>query len=333
MHPLTLTRWLRVNSLLLLLLLIACSAALFFGSEAISFSTLFSQERGANFDIFFFARLPRLLLGLVTGWALASAGAAYQSLLRNPLADPYVLGVSGGAALGSIVGVGLGLPFPLITFGAFLSAMASMSLMYWVARTGGRLPPHTLLLTGAIFNAFCFAIILFINSLVTIEQVHQILFFLVGSLATESYEKIIVLAIFVGAGFVILMLCAGKMNVLSLGEETAMQLGVNTEKFRRLIFFAASLMIGAVVSVSGLIGFVGLFIPHMVRLMWGPDHRLLIPASALMGAAFLIMSDTLARTLLIHSAYQTELPVGVLTALMGGPFFIYLLKKQQRVLL
>jgi iron complex transport system permease protein len=333
MKHLTLTRWITVNGSLLCLLAVVLLFSASMGAEQVHFSDFLSLATDRDRDILLFSRLPRLLLGAITGWALSSAGAAYQSLLRNPLADPYTLGVSGGAALGSIIGVGLGLPFTLISLIAFLSALASMSLIYWIARIKGRLPTHTLLLTGAIFNAFCFAIILFINSIVTIEQVHQIMFFLVGSLSTESYQKLTIISLFVASGFMILMITAGKMNVISLGDESAQQLGVDVEKYRRVIFFAASLMIGSVVSVCGLIGFVGLFIPHMVRLLWGPDHRLLLPASALLGAAFLTLSDTLARTILATSAYQTELPVGVITALLGGPFFVYLLKKQQRNIL
>ena len=333
MKPLTLSKWLSTIFLLTVFLIAVIIFSVWVGAEKIDFVRFFQMTSERDRDILFYSRLPRLLLGAITGGALSSAGAAYQSLLRNPLADPYTLGVSGGAALGSIFGMGLGLPFTLISLMAFMSALASMGLIYWIARLKGHLPAHTLLLTGAIFNAFCFAIILFINSVVTIEQVHQIIFFLIGSLSTESYQKIAVIGGFAGGGFFILMISSGRMNALSLGDETALHLGVDVGRFRCFIFFAASLMIGAVVSVCGLIGFVGLFIPHMVRLIWGADHRLLIPASALMGASFLTLSDPLARTLLTTSAYQTELPVGVITALLGGPFFVYLLKKQQRCLL
>ncbi|MCE9624843.1 MAG: iron ABC transporter permease [Deltaproteobacteria bacterium] len=210
---------------------------------------------------------------------------------------------------------------------AFVSSLASLLLIYWIASTKGRLPVYTLLLTGVIFNAFSFALIMFINSLVSFEQAHRIWYLMIGSLEAESYRKVAVVGAFVLSGFVLLFLHAGKMNLMALGDENAQYLGLDVEKFRRHIFFAASLMIGATVSLSGLIGFVGLFVPHMVRLRLGSDHRLLLPASALFGAGFLVLADLLARTVLSGATYQTQLPVGVITALIGGPFFVYLVKK------
>ncbi len=213
-----------------------------------------------------------------------------------------------------------------------MSALLTILFIFAIAKTKGRLPTHTLLLTGVIFNAFCFALILFINALVTMEQAYQIIFLLIGNLEVASYGTIALVAFCVMTGFVVLTLFASKMNVLSLGDESAAHLGIDAEKLRIIIFIASSLMVGAAVAVSGLIGFVGLFIPHVVRLIFGADHRLLIPASGFLGASFLVASDTVARSLLMNTGYVTELPVGVITALIGAPFFVFLLKKQQRAI-
>lgn len=311
---------------LLVLLCVTCLIAINIGPEHV---TIFAKKLSIpHWNILFTTRLPRILLGALVGITLASSGTAFQSLLRNPLADPFILGVSGGAALGSVIGVGFGLPFTIIPIVAFAGAFLAMFTIYHVAQTKGRLPTHTLLLTGVIFNAFAFALIMLIHSVVTMEQAHEILFLLMGSLETYSYKIILIVGVAVAIGFSLLIIFSGKMNLMSTGDETAFHLGVDVERFRRLIFFSASLMIGAVVSVSGLIGFVGLFIPHILRLIIGPDHRLLIPASGLAGGAFLVAADTVARTLLASGQYQMQLPVGVITALVGGPFFVFALKRQ-----
>ncbi len=325
--PLSLRRFAAVLCGLALLLAAAVALSLAFGGGRLDLAAAWGDTASPEHDILFYSRLPRILLGVIVGFALSSGGVAFQSLLRNPMADPYILGVSGGAALGSVVAVSLGLAFTWVSSVAFVSALASLLLIYWIAQTKGRLPVYTLLLTGVIFNAFSFALIMFINSLVSFEQAHRIWYLMVGSLEAESYGKIAVTGGFVLAGFLLLFLHAGKMNLMALGDSSAQYLGLDVEKFRRHIFFAASLMIGATVSLSGLIGFVGLFIPHMVRLWLGSDHRLLLPASALFGAAFLVLADLAARTVLSGSDYQTQIPVGVLTALIGGPFFVYLVKK------
>lgn len=325
--PLNFRRFAAVLCGLALLLAAAVALSLAFGGGRLDLAAAWGDTASPEHDILFYSRLPRILLGVIVGFALSSGGVAFQSLLRNPMADPYILGVSGGAALGSVVAVSLGLAFTWVSSVAFVSALASLLLIYWIAQTKGRLPVYTLLLTGVIFNAFSFALIMFINSLVSFEQAHRIWYLMVGSLEAESYGKIAVTGGFVLAGFLLLFLHAGKMNLMALGDSSAQYLGLDVEKFRRHIFFAASLMIGATVSLSGLIGFVGLFIPHMVRLRLGSDHRLLLPASALFGAAFLVLADLAARTILSGSDYQTQIPVGVLTALIGGPFFVYLVKK------
>ncbi len=324
---LTRSRMLTILAALLVFLLVAMALGILLGGGSLDLGLAWRDPLSPDHDILFYSRLPRVLLGVIVGFALSSGGVAFQSLLRNPMADPYILGVSGGAALGSVVAVSIGLAFTWVSSVAFVSSLASLLLIYWIAQQQGRLPVYTLLLTGVIFNAFSFALIMFINSLVSFEQAHRIWYLMVGSLEAESYSKVLVVGSFVAVGFAILYLHAGKMNLMAMGDQSAQYLGLDVEKFRRQIFFAASLMIGATVSLSGLIGFVGLFIPHMVRLKLGADHRLLLPASALFGAAFLVLADLAARSLLAGANYQTQLPVGVLTALIGGPFFVYLVKK------
>jgi iron complex transport system permease protein len=329
MPPPVLTK--RRFALVLLILLGVLALAVLFSLTVsglpLDWKAAWTDPRSPDHDILFFSRLPRILLGILVGFALSSGGVAFQSLLRNPLADPYILGVSGGAALGSVLAVSLGLPFTWVSTTAFLFSLGSLLLIYWIAQTRGRLPVPTLLLTGVIFNAFCFALIMFFNSLVSFEKAHRIWYLMVGSLESESYGKILIVAAFILVGFAILYVNSGKMNLLAMGDEAAEYLGVKVERLRKLIFFAASLMIGATVSLAGLIGFVGLFIPHMVRLILGSDHRLLLPASALFGGIFLVLADWLGRSLLAGEAYQTQLPVGVITALIGGPFFVFLVKR------
>jgi iron complex transport system permease protein len=190
----------------------------------------------------------------------------------------------------------------------------------------GRLQPYALLLTGVVFNAFCSALIMLVNSLVDFYQSHAILFWLMGSLATHDYMTVGLTSLYVLIGATWLIAQGRRLNLLSLGEESALQLGVDIETLRRGIFLAASLLVGAIVAVSGMIGFVGLIVPHLLRLVFGADHRLLLPASLFGGALFLVWADTLARTV----ASPSELPVGVVTAMCGGPFFLYLLRKEGR---
>ncbi len=324
---LTKKRWLIVNVLFGILLIATMIIALGIGSESTGISDIFSDDARAH-AILFSSRLPRIILAALVGAALASAGGSYQALLRNPLADPFILGVSGGAALGSVVAVGLALPFVLVSIFAFIGALTSMLGIYWVARTGGRLQPATLLLTGVIFNALCFALILFINAIVPMEQAYEILTLLIGNLEATDTPTVIAVGAFISVGLAILCTLSWKMNLLSLGDAEAEGLGVDLARIRAGTFIASSLMVGAAVAASGLIGFVGLFIPHIIRMWIGADHRLLIPASALFGAAFLVAADTVARTLLMNTQYATQLPVGVITAIVGAPMFIVLLKRR-----
>ncbi len=326
---LTLKKWIIVNGLLLALLASAIVLAMGMGSESAALSDALGDDSRAR-AILFLARLPRTLLAALVGLALASAGGTFQALLRNPLADPFILGVSGGAALGSVLGIGFALPFEIVSVAAFAGAVVAMLSIYAISGARGRRDSTSLLLTGVIFNAFCFALILFVNAVVTMEQAYQILFLLIGNLEIIDICSVAVVGIFVLAGFAVLCLLSGRMNLISQGDDEARSLGVDVARVRAAIFFAASLMVGAAVAASGLIGFVGLFVPHAVRLLFGADHRLLIPASGLLGAAFLVLADAGARTLLMHSGYATQLPVGVITALIGAPVFMVLLRRSLR---
>lgn len=328
MIQLTRKKWFLTNATLLTVLLISIVIAIAVGPEKISWTEAFYGNDLRSKAIILVSRLPRVLLAAVVGLALSSAGGAYQALLRNPLADPFILGVAGGAALASVIGLGVGAPFAAVSIIAFLGAAVAMVLIFSVSKTHGRVPVHTLLLTGVVFNAFCFALILFINATVNMEQAYQILFMLIGNLEVVDLGTVAITALFVLPGFFILCLISSRMNLLSLGDEGAMSLGVDVERLRKIIFFASSLMVGAAVAVAGLIGFVGLFIPHAVRLVFGADHRLLIPASGLVGAAFLVFADMAARTMLMSVDIPTQLPVGVLTALIGAPAFMWLLRRQ-----
>lgn len=328
MKSLTIKKWLVTNLLLVILAAVVAFAASLIGEKSLPFFTRWSAWSPEDKDIFWASRLPRVLLAAVTGMALGSSGTAFQGLLQNALADPYILGVSSGAALGSILGYALGLPFAGIPLFAFAASLAAMLLVYRTAMRGGQIAPHTLLLTGVILNAFLFAFILILNGLASFEQAQKIIFLLIGNLETETYGRIGLVAGIVAAGLIVLTAEGHALNLLTSGPETARSLGVDPNRHRKRVFFAASLMVGAVVPLAGLVGFIGLFVPHIARWVTGPDHRLSIPAAAWIGATLLIICDTLARTLLVSSAFQTELPVGAVTALVGAPFFLLLMKKR-----
>jgi iron complex transport system permease protein len=328
---LTKARFVRVLVLLAAVLLATILACASVGSVRIDLARALFGTGEDNIDalILFRTRLPRALLGAVVGGALAAAGAALQALLRNPLAEPHLLGVSGGAAFGGVValalsGAGSRESLFLAPLGAFFGALVIMLLVYRLGTVRGRLQPYTFLLAGVVCNAFTGALIMFVNALADFFQAHGILFWLMGSLVIQSYWLVLVSAVYLCVGGGWLMLYTRQFNALSLGEEGAAQLGVDVGRTRRVAFVISSLLVGAAVSVSGIIGFVGLIVPHVARLLLGADYRLLLPASILMGGIFLVVADTLARTVL----GATEIPVGVVTALCGGPFFIYLLRKE-----
>jgi iron complex transport system permease protein len=299
-------------------------------SIRILFQSILGLKGGGNETertIILSLRLPRAILAGLVGAGLSVSGATFQALLRNPLADPYILGVSSGAAVGAILAILLGLG--TFSFGlplaSFLGALLTVLIVFYFGRQDGKIHPNTLLLAGVITGSFLSALIMFFISVSQKEELHTIIFWLMGDFSFSNARAILIIFPYIVLGFFLLYLRSRHLNLILSGEENAVQLGVDVEKLKLVSYISASLITAASVSVCGLIGFVGLIIPHAVRLIFGPDHRLLIPASALVGASFLIASDTVARTLLA----PTELPVGVITAVFGGPFFIYLLKTRK----
>jgi iron complex transport system permease protein len=273
-------------------------------------------------------RLPRAALALLVGGALALAGAVYQALLRNPLAEPFLLGVSGGAAIGAVTAVILGLnliatwSLPLT---AFLGALLAIALVLYIASRAGRgMDTRVLLLTGVVVGTFFNAVILLLLSFAPAEAFRSAVFWMMGSLASADWPAVVVLAIYMAPAIVVLLLMARPLNLLAMGEETALYLGTRVERVKLAAYVIASLLVAAAVAVSGVIGFVGLVIPHGIRLVWGSDHQLLLPASLLAGGGFLLLADTVART----AAAPAELPVGVITALIGVPLFVALLVRR-----
>jgi iron complex transport system permease protein len=285
-----------------------------------------STTMGTTGVILFQVRLPRVLTGFLVGSTLAVVGAVLQALLRNALADPYVLGVSSGAALGAALATLLGIRSmsvlaPMLPLWGFAGGLIALALIYRLAQSHGRLPIHSLLLAGVILNAILTALIMFITSIMDPVRSAGLLVWLMGSLTAQGWSGLIGLALYMTAGIIFLLHQAPILNLLTQGEETARSLGVDVERSKKQLYVVTALLTGAVVSVSGMIGFVGMVIPHMVRMAIGSDHRLLMPASALVGGMFLVLSDTVARTVFAPA----EIPVGVITALAGGPFFLYLL--------
>jgi len=282
----------------------------------------------ASYEVIFFqVRLPRVLLGVLIGAALGVAGTILQGLFRNPMADPYILGVSGGASVGAVLALALTPSLPWLGLNsvpafALLFALATVAAVYRLARVGDRAPMTGLLLAGVAVSALCSAVVSLLLTLKR-ESADAALFWLLGSLAGATWRDVGAVAPYFVGGLLLSLGHARELNVLLLGEEAAYHLGVAPERVERRLLFTGSVMAAAAVSAAGVIGFVGLIVPHAVRLVTGPDHRLLIPLAGLLGAAVLVASDTLARMLLS----PVELPVGVVTALAGVPFFLWLLRR------
>jgi len=276
-------------------------------------------------------RLTRVLMGAVCGGALGACGAVLQALLRNPLAYPHILGISGGAAVGGIAAELFGFSSPLLLgvhlpgapLAAFLAALATTFLVYRAASLGGRIEPVSLILVGVVANSFAAALILFFFAVTDRREARGVLYWMVGSLDGISLSQAAWAAPLALAGLVFLYRVTPALNLLSQDEEVAASLGVRVPAVRAAAFVGTSVVVGAVVSVCGMIGFVGLIVPHLLRLLLGPDNRLLYPASFLGGATFLVLADFLARNLL----YPKVIPVGVFTAFCGGPFFLFLLRR------
>lgn len=270
-------------------------------------------------------RMPRIILGFMVGGALALAGVIFQGLFRNPLVEPYTLGTSGGAALAvSLVVVsGYGMRFGLPLAG-FLGALLSIFLVYIIGNKWKGMKITSLLLTGVMFSFICSSLIMLVMSLAKSEQAHGIIFWIMGSLEGKEPFLLKLICFVVPVGAILSFTRAWDLNALSLGEEDALHMGIDIENTKRRLFIISSLMTGAAVSVSGIIGFVGLVVPHFVRMAVGGDHRILMPASFLLGGAFLVLCDTIARTIIA----PIELPVGVITGIVGGIGFLYFLSKE-----
>lgn len=313
--------------------MLACSGI---GAERISFRAVLEGpgvEATANpdYEIFVKFRLPRIFLACLVGAALACSGVVFQALLRNPLADPYILGISSGAGLGAMIAVVSGLNWTLwgrspIAVFAFVGALATVWLVWSIGRLTGKFHVTGLLLAGVVVNAFFSAVIMFITSIAKADRVYATIFWLMGNMTEGDFLTLWVGTGCVGGGMLALFFISPQLNALSLGADDARSMGVNIARTRTIAFGVAAGITAIAVSLSGLIGFVGLVVPHAVRLVFGPDHRQLFPLSAIVGAIFLVVADTLARVIIAPA----QLPVGVVTAIVGGPFFLVLLVKYSK---
>lgn len=281
--------------------------------------------------IIFNVRLPRVFLGGLVGMSLAVTGGCFQGLFRNPMADPYVIGVSSGASCGAALAIVLGLKLFLfqgnwaVVLMAFAGALLTVYIVYNIAQVGDSLPVTTLLLAGIAVASFLTSIVSFLVLLGN-DAMHGIMFWIMGSLAGSNWSKVIMMFPFALLGTAVIIANGRSLNAILLGEESAQHLGIDVEKLKKVLFAAGSLVVAAAVSVSGVIGFVGLIIPHGVRLLVGADHKILLPASAVAGGLFLIICDALARVVMAPG----EMPVGIITAAAGAPFFIYLLRRRRK---
>jgi iron complex transport system permease protein len=324
------------NPLRLTLLAILAAAVLLLsitiGAAHVPLASVFDALTGGGDEttrtIVLDLRLPRAIVALLVGGALGLAGAVFQALLRNPLAEPWVLGVSGGAAVGAVAAVvlGWGLQAPWsIPLAALLGALLAIGLVLRIATHAARgLDTRVLILAGLVVAAFFNAVIQLLLTFASGETFRSAVFWMMGSLAAASWTSVFVLSAYLVPGIIVLLLMARPLNLLAVGEETALYLGTRVERVKLAAYLVASLLVAATVAISGIIGFVGLIVPHAIRLMWGSDHRLLLPASVLLGAGFLLAADTAARTV----AAPAELPLGVITALVGVPLFVVLLTRR-----
>lgn len=331
--PFLLKRILTVSTVLTLVLLAVMLLGISIGSTDSGVKAVFSTLLGkgtvdSTLDtIIWRIRLPRVLLAALVGATLSLGGLVFQALLRNPLAEPYILGISGGSAIGAIIGILMGLSrFPGVSLAAFSGSMAILVLLLVMSSGQAVLKKDTLLLSGVMVNAFCAAIIMFLVSITQDARLHNIIFWLMGDLSLSDIKQVAMLAAILLPCFIVLFYCSHAMNLMLLGKEMAQSMGVNIKVMMVLLLVVTSLMVSVTVSHSGLIGFVGLVMPHLLRLLIGPDHRVLVPACVLGGGAYMVFCDLLARVI----PRQGEMPAGVITALIGAPLFIFLLKRYRQ---
>ncbi len=326
----SLKRLLAVSFFLLLLVLLAMLLGISKGSSGAGLMAglrilLGTSEADSVLEaIIWRIRFPRVMLAVLVGGTLSLGGLVFQALLRNPLAEPYILGISGGSAIGAIIGILMGLSrFPGVNLTAFAGSIATLFLLLFMTSRQTILKKDTLLLSGVMVNAFCSAVIMFLVSMTQDARLHNIIFWLMGDLSMADNRQVWILAATVFPCFVLLFWLSHVMNLLLLGKEMAQTMGINIKAVTVTLLVTTSFMVSSTVSYSGLIGFVGLVMPHLLRLVLGPDHRILVPASVLGGGAYMVICDLLARVL----PEQGEMPAGIVTAMIGAPIFIYLLKR------
>ncbi len=325
----------RIVLALVALLSITCILALLFGTESTSVARALSDPGSLDRVILVRARLPRVALAAIAGGGLSAVGAALQALLRTPLAEPYLLGVSGGAALGATFAILAGFA-SLSLFGTALVSLAALGgafgatlLVYALARSTGSISGTEVLLSGIIVNAVASALVTLAKTLASASRTQELLFWLVGFIDVPTFGALAAVTLYVSVGFAVLWLDAGRLNVLALGDESAAHLGVNVSALVKRVFLASSLVVGAIVSLTGLIGFVGLIVPHAARRIAGPDLRLLLPVCVLGGATMLVASDLAARA--SFAWFGSEPPVGAVTAMLGGPIALIILRRSARL--
>jgi iron complex transport system permease protein len=322
-------RFAKAMAILTLILIASIAIGVSVGSQRIDLARIFSDPFSST--LFFRLRLPRVLLGLVVGASLAVTGGALQALFRNPLADPYTLGVSGGGALGASIAIALGWSarvggVPLIFAASFAGAMTAVTLVRTIARAGAVVLPGALLLSGVAVNLIAAAGVLTIEYLTDPTSALRILRWLIGSLDVVGLAPVGRMMWVLAPAWLVLLFFSRQLNLIAIDDDTAATLGVNVRRCEGIVHAVCALIIGVTVSAGGAIGFVGLIVPHAVRMMFGEDLRIVLPGSLLLGAAFLILADALARTVLSSG----ELPVGAVTGLLGGPVFLWLLRRRQQ---
>ncbi|MCF8068908.1 MAG: iron ABC transporter permease [Desulfobacterales bacterium] len=332
-QPHVIRRMTLISLFLMLILIISIFLAISVGAAGGNMKNVFQALLGGDTSdsmlktIIWDLRFPRALLAALVGATLSLGGLVFQALLRNPLAEPYILGVSGGSAIGAILGILLGLSnFPGVSFTAFLGSMGTLFLVLMMSSGASVLKKDSLLLAGVMINAFCSAVIMFMVSLVQDSRLHNIIFWLMGDLSMAGMDQVGILSAMLIPCFILMFRLSHDMNLLLMGSEMAMSMGVHIKVVTYTLLIVTSFMVSATVSQCGLLGFVGLIIPHMLRMIFGPDHRVLVPACILGGASYMVLCDLLARVLSRHG----ELPVGVITAMIGVPLFIYLLMKSKQ---
>ncbi|PIP35599.1 MAG: iron ABC transporter permease [Desulfobacterales bacterium CG07_land_8_20_14_0_80_52_14] len=325
-------RILFVSLLFGVVLCISAAFGLSLGSSRNSFQEMIRSVMGKETAdpmisaIIWKIRLPRVLMAALVGAALALGGLVFQALLRNPLAEPYILGISGGSAIGAILGILMGLSrFPGVGLLAFLGSLSTLAMILLMASGKGMLKKDSLLLSGVMINAFCGAVIMFLVSITQDARLHNIIFWLMGDLSLADLHQVGILAALLIPCFALLFWLSHTMNLLLMGKEMAQSMGVNIVAATVYLLSITSFIVSVTVSHCGLLGFVGLVMPHLLRMLLGSDHRILVPACILGGGTYMILCDLLARSL----PGQGEIPVGVITALFGAPLFIFLLLKSK----